>query len=135
MSIMSNIHKIASRVIGMQSIEYRKSLSVSISECGIERPSYGEWIRVRAHVQPGIVASFGSKNLSEKDYKEMGLDWSSITKTVWLSDQDIHTIAIRPSTDQFRINGKIYNIIQMADWDEFNGWRRCYCQQVINNHV
>ena len=135
MSIFTNIHKIASMLIPKQVIYWRKGLGRTVSPAGIPKSVYGEWIRVRAHVQPGIISSFGGKNITEKDYKDMGLDWSHRFFTIWLDKEAITTIAQQSTTDQIKIGEEVYNIIQMADWEEFNGWRRCYCEQVINNQM
>lgn len=135
MSIFTNIHKVASRLIPRQKIEWRKGAVSVLSEAGIMRSQYGEWISVNAHVQPGIISSFGGKNITEKEYKEMGLDWSHRFFTIWVDDSRITTNAQQDTTDQIRLggeDGEIYNIINMADWIEFDGFRRCYCEQVID---
>ena len=136
MSIFTNIHKVASRIIPRQTIEWRKGEVSVLSAAGIMRSQHGEWIKIKAHAQPGIVSSFGGKNITEKDYKEMGLDWSHRFFTIWTDDQNITTIAKQETTDQIRIGGEggeVYNIIHIADWLEFDGWKRCYCEQVIDN--
>ena len=118
MSIFTNIHKVASRIIPRQTIEWRKGKASVLSAAGIMRSQHGEWIKIKAHVQPGIVSSFGGKNITEKDYKEMGLDWSRRYFTIWTDDQNITTIAKQETTDQIRIGGEggeVYNIIHMAD--------------------
>lgn len=131
MSLMFNIHRVASMIIPMQAIEYRNSSGVTISDSGLAKVSYGDWKKIKAHVQPGIVASFGSKNLSEQDYKELGLDWSRLSMTVWLSNSDVQCMALKQSTDQFKINGHIFNILKIADWNDFNGWKRVYCAEIL----
>ena len=133
MSLFTNIHRVASRVIPRKTIKWRKGAETEITDAGIAKSKYGDWIEVRAHVQPGIVASFGSRNIDEKNYKDMGLDWSKRTMTVWIDNSNITTVANQSTTDQFMINGEIFNIIQIADWLECDGWKRCYCEQVIDS--
>lgn len=131
MSIFSNIHRIAARLVPRQTIEYR-SVSSAIGFGGVPSLVYGKWRKVRAHVQPGIISSFGGKNISEKDYKDIGLDFSRNYITMWASNADIATVAHRQNPDQIRVGGRIFNIIQRADWLEFSGWSRCYCVEVMD---
>ena len=65
---ISNVLTVAQNVIGTEPIEFRKCLGSTI-EHGQVIVSYSPWKSVRACVQPGIVSSFGGKNISEKDYK------------------------------------------------------------------
>lgn len=132
MSIFTNIHKIASRMIPRQKISWRKGAESVVTASGIAKSVHGDWVDVYAHVQPGIISSFGGANLSEKDYKEMGLDWSHRFFTVWTDDQHITSVAQAETTDQVRIGEDVFNVIHVADWLEFDGWKRMYCEQVIN---
>lgn len=135
MSIFTNLHKIANSIIPRQRIEWRKSGESFVDDYGQPASSYGEWQSILAHAMPGIISSFGGKNINERDYKEMGLDFSKNYYTVYVDDIDIRTVCEQRSADQFRINGKIFNVIQTEDWAEFgyNGWKRCYCVQVIDD--
>ena len=126
-----NILNIAQSVIGTEPVEFRKCLGSTI-EHGQVIVSYSPWKSVRACVQPGIVSSFGGKNLSEKDYKEMGLDWTRTYYTIWLSGVDISTVQKRDSSDQVRFLGKTLNILQCANWLGLNGWKRCYCVERVD---
>ena len=131
MSLFANIHKRASRIIPRQKILYRTSSDSTTDSYGVRKSSYGDWVAIRAHVTPGIVSSFGGKNIEERDYKDMGLDWSHRFITIWCDDTDIKTLAKKDSPDQLKIGNSIFNIIQVADWIEFNGWKRIYCEEVI----
>ena len=134
MSIFTNIHKLANRIIPRQKIKWRKAGDTTISEYGIAVSQYGEWIEIYAHAMPGIISSFGGKNINERDYKDMGLDFSKNYYTVYCDDIGARTVCEQHGADQFMINGKVFNIIQTEDWEEFgyNGWKRCYCVQVID---
>lgn len=131
MSLHINIHKIASQLIRLDRLEWRRAGITEISDAGIARSVHGEWVSFRAHIQPGVVSSFGGACISEKDYKDIGLDWSHKFYTVWIDNTQVSSIAEMQTTDQFRFYGKIFNIIQIADWAEFDGWRRCFCEQII----
>ena len=131
MSIFSNIHLIASRLIPRQAIEFR-SATTEIGYAGVPSLQYGKWKSVMAHVQPGIISSFGGKNISEKDYKDLGLDFSRNYITIWTSNADIATLAHKQNPSQVRVDGKIFNVIQRADWNVYNGWSRCFCVEVID---
>lgn len=134
MSIFTNLHKIANRIIPRQKIKWRKAGDTTVSEYGIAVSQYGEWMDIYAHAMPGIISSFGGKNINERDYKDMGLDFSRNYYTVYCDDIDARTVCEQHGADQFMINGKVFNIIQTEDWEEFgyNGWKRCYCVQVID---
>lgn len=133
MSIFTNLHKIANRLIPRQRIQWRKALDTVISEDGIAVSGYGEWNAILAHAMPGIISSFGGKNINERDYKDMGLDFSRNYYTVYCDNIDVRTVCEQHSADQFMISGKVFNVIQTEDWEEFgyNGWKRCYCVEVI----
>lgn len=134
MSIFTNLHKIANRIIPRQKIFWRKAKDTIVSDAGIPVSEYGEWTPTMAHALPGIVSSFGGKNINERDYKEMGLDFSRNYYTVYTDNLDVRTVCEQHAADQFKIFGKIFNILQTEDWEEFgyNGWKRCYCVQVID---
>ena len=134
MSIFINLHKLASRIIPRQKIMWRKANDTVISSAGIPVSGYGEWQTTLAHAMPGIISSFGGKNINERDYKDMGLDFSRNYYTVYTDNLDVRTVCEQHAADQFKICGKVFNIIQTEDWEEFgyNGWKRCYCVQVID---
>lgn len=131
MSIFKNIHKIAMRMIPPQTIQYRVGGSSTISPAGRVESNYGEWIDIVANVQPGIIASFGGRNVSEKDYKDFGLDFSRSYVTIWTDNVNVSTVSHQDTADQIKIGTRIYNIIQRANWLEYNGWVRCYCEEEI----
>lgn len=133
MSIFTNLHKIANRIIPRQRVQWRKALDTVISEDGIAVSGYGEWNAILAHAMPGIISSFGGKNINERDYKDMGLDFSRNYYTVYCDNIDVRTVCEQHGADQFMINSKVFNVIQTEDWEEFgyNGWKRCYCVEVI----
>lgn len=134
MSIFTNIHKIASRLIPREKVEFRIAGDSYTDDYGIRHSTFGEWHEMMAHVHPGIVSSFGGRNIEERDYKDMGLDFSHRFMTVWCDDKDIRTICGRDSADQLRIRSMVFNVIHVADWIVFNGWKRFYCEEVINEH-
>lgn len=131
MSVYRNIHRVASRLIPQESIKYRKGLQIAVSDAGIPTATYGAWTAMLAHVQPGIISSFGGKNVSEKEYHDFGLDFSKRYFTIWFDDVDIKTNAKQNVPDQVQIYGSVFNVIHVSDWLEYNGWKRCYCEEVI----
>jgi len=131
MSLFTNIHKIASRIIPTQNVQYRVSGASTTDAYGMRKPSYGNWVSIRAHVNPGIISSFGGKNIEERDYKDMGLDFTHRFLTVWLDGANLKTLVNKDSPDQIKIGDSIFNIIQTADWLDFNGWKRLYCEEVL----
>lgn len=132
MSIFSNVHRLASSVIPRRKIKYRKSKGAVINQFGVRTASYDEWTETIAHVQPGVIAAFGGKCVSERDYKDFGLDFSKMTMTVWLDDKDLSLMVHKDFPDQLMIDGKIFNIMQVSDWLEFSGWKRIFCEEAID---
>lgn len=127
MGIFANIHRIASSVIPRETVMYRTFLSSSINSIGNRSPSYNEWISIKAHVQPGMITAFGSRALSEKDYKQNGLDFSRNYITIWCDGVNISTVNGKEFPDQFKVGDRTYNVIQIADWLAYSGWKQIYC--------
>ena len=124
---VNNILKSALSIIGSHTVKIRIATGTAVNDAGVPTVTYGDPIVVSGSVQPGIVSSFGGKNISEKDYKDMGLDWTRSYITVWIPDVGLKPIHDRKSADTVEYNGRIYNILQSADWETQNGWKRCYC--------
>lgn len=131
MGWLNNIHKIASRIIPTQEIEWRKAGSSTTDQYGQRKSGYGAWTKIRAHVQPGVISSFGGKNVSEKVYDDFGLEFSHKHITVWVDGCDLTTMAKQDSPDQIKYRNCVYNIINVADWLDVDGWKRIYCEEVI----
>ena len=126
---VNNILKSALSIIGSHTVKIRIATGTAVNDAGVPTVTYSEPIAVSGSVQPGIVSSFGGKNISEKDYKDMGLDWTRSYITVWIPDVGLKPIHDRKSADTVEYNGRIYNILQLADWETQNGWKRCYCAE------
>lgn len=128
---IKNILDIASTIIGTEVIQYRKFLTKEIDH-GQVVPTYDDWKNVRACVQPGIVSSFGGKNISLKDYKELGLDWTKCYYTIWATGIDITTVYKQDVSDQIKWGDRILNVMQVENWTGLNGWKRCYCVERVD---
>ena len=124
---VNNILKSALSIIGSHTVKIRVATGTAVNDSGVPTVTYSDPIVVSCSVQPGIVSSFGGKNISEKDYKDMGLDWTRSYITVWIPDVGLKPIHDRESTDTVEFNGRIFNVIQCADWELQNGWKSCYC--------
>ena len=124
---VNNILKSALSIIGSHTVKVRIATGVSVNDAGVPTVTYSEPIVVSGSVQPGIVSSFGGKNISERDYKDMGLDWTRSYITVWIPDVGFSVIHDKKSADTVEFNRRIFNVIQCADWELQNGWKRCYC--------
>lgn len=131
MSLFYNIHRMAAAVIPREPFEYRIGLGTETSPSGRMVPKYSEWKRATGHIQPGIVSSFGGKNIEEKDYKDLGLDFSHRFMTIWCNLKSLTTIAGKTTTNQVRIRGMVFNVIHAADWIVFDGFRRVYVEEVM----
>lgn len=124
---VNNILKSALSIIGSHTVKIRIATGTAVNDAGVPTVTYSDPIVVKGSVQPGVVSSFGGKNISEKDYKDMGLDWTRSYITVWIPDVGLKPIHDKKSTDTVEYNGHIFNVIQCADWELQNGWKRCYC--------
>ena len=139
MRTLNNILNVAHRIIPPTKFKFRTVKEDTTNEFGQRITVYNDWVDTIGSVQPGIVASFGSKNISEKEYKDFGLDFAHGTITIWLSSDLLNTIHHAPSTihgrnstDQVYWSNRIWNVVQVAGWNEYNGWRRCYCVEALN---
>ena len=131
MSLFKNMYRLAQVLIPRERFEYRIPTENIITGAGRIVPSFGEWKSARAFIQPGIVSSFGGKNIEEKDYKDMGLDFSHRYITLWVDSADIGTVANGVSAVQVKVRDRIWNVIHTADWIVFNGWKRIYAEEVM----
>lgn len=131
MSLFKNIHKIASNLIPRQKVQFRKGNGRTISDSGLAKSSYGEWQSATVHLQPGFVSSNNSKNINSEIYSDMGLDFSKVKFTIWIDDTDIDALRDSEVSDQFKINDRIYNVVGVADWLQFDGWKQLYIMEVL----
>lgn len=131
MSFLNNVHKMASKVIPTRVIEWGEQGKSSTDQYGCRNEGTVTWRTVKAHVQPGIISSFGGKNIDEKDYKDFGLDFSHRHITIWIDGTNIHTVAEKDSPDKVRFDEMVFNVMHTADWLDFDGWKRCYCEEVL----
>lgn len=123
----NNILTTAMRVIGTKKVTYRLYSGKEVDELGIPKISYGDWISAVASCQPGIVSSFGGKCISEKEYRDLGFSWARTYITVWVNNAPVTTSENEDSADQIMYNGQIFNVLQVENWLDQNGWKRCYC--------
>ena len=131
--MIKHIFDMAMKIIPRNAFQYRKFNGVSTNQFGQRITSYTDWNNGFGVVQPGIISSFGGKNISEKDYKDLGLDFARATVTVWIKGVELKSVNGESSCDQVMFEGKIYNVIQAANWNEYSGWRRCYCQEIVKD--
>ena len=73
---VNNILKSALSIIGSHTVKIRIATGTAVNDAGVPTVTYSEPIVVSGSVQPGIVSSFGGKNISQNDYKAMGVDWT-----------------------------------------------------------
>lgn len=122
-----SILKSAFSIIPHSSVDYRKFSGLTTNDFGISTHLYTEWRTAEGIAQPGIVSSFGGKCIELKDYKELGLDWSRRYITIWIPDVGLENATERNGSDQIRWNNRVFNVLQVENWDVYNGWQRCYC--------
>ena len=74
--MIKHIFDMAMKIIPRNAFQYRKFNGVSTNQFGQRITTYTDWNNGFGVVQPGIISSFGGKNISEKDYKDLGLDFA-----------------------------------------------------------
>lgn len=122
-----NLLKVAMNMIPHTSIYYRRYEGASVNKYGVTVQTYTEPKTVNASVQPGIVSSFGGKNVELKDYKELGLDWSRRHITVWMPDVGLETNTDKDGSDVIEYLGRTFIVLHVENWLEYDGWIRVYC--------
>ena len=123
------------RIVPPTTIQYQKFIARAIGDFGVATETYSAVESVEASVQPGIVASFGGKCVELKDYKEMGLDWSRRYITAWMPGRGLEPPVDRNGSDRIIYGGRIFNVLQVEDWEDYNGWQRVYavCDKSVND--
>lgn len=127
-NLYRNMFDRATAIIPTQKIKYRLPAGRLVSASGRLTPIYSEWRTLKCVLEPGLVSSFASKNLSDKDYKRVGMDFSINSYTVWAKTDDIFPVHDGEAACQFQIFGKVYNVKQMEDWAMTDGWKRMYSE-------
>lgn len=127
-NLYRNMFDRATAIIPTQKIKYRIPTGKSVSASGRLTPVYSAWQTLKCVLEPGLVSSFASKNLSDKDYKRVGMDFSINSYTVWAKVDDIFPVRDGEAACQFQIFGKVYNVKQMEDWAMIDGWKRIYSE-------
>ena len=132
--IFRSLHRLANRLIPREKMKYRIANKSVTDEYGMVKPTYSDdgWITIKGHIMPGIISSFGGKNINARDYHDLGLDFSKNYYTVYTDDVNVKNLVHKDSPDQVMLHGRIFNIIQTEDWLEYNGWKRLYCVEVID---
>lgn len=132
---ISNILRSAQKLIPSDNVsngfKYRKCIGTETNEYGDRVIKFTEWIDGDGHIQPGIVTGFGIKNISESDIKQLGLDMSRRSITIWINNANLSTVAGQSSSDQVLYDGRIFQIVNVCNWGNYNGWQNCFCQELI----
>ena len=126
-----NVLKKAFTHIPTTTVQYRKYLGKTVSSAGLLTTSYSNWNASKAVVEPGVVSSFGGANREQQLYNDNGLNFGHKFVTVWICNADLNTVSNQDTPDQIQYDNKTYNIREVANWLNFDGWKRLYCEEVI----
>ena len=134
MSLFTNIHRIASRVIPTQSIQWRRAVGKETDQYGVSKLKYTDWQTIkRAHSEPGFARSAGQRSPGQDLYDDFGLSFTRRTFTVWCDDKGVNAIIGKEGTDQIKIGDVVCNVVRVEDWIEFDGWKRILVQEDKGN--
>lgn len=100
--------------------EYRIHEDTKINEFGQAEGGYGEWKKGYGIVQP---ASEGNEHVE-------GVDITRKSVNVWIYGVRLTGTYRQDSSDQIRYLGKVYNVVSVDDWDAYDSYCKCTCQEV-----
>jgi hypothetical protein len=107
-----NIFKMASMAIGLQTVTWKKFVSRSISDVGIDIPVYDNGTIIKASIQP----------VSRSVYEQNGLDLQKNYVTIFTSHELID-VQRDHSSDRIIYNGSTFQLLaNQGDWFTVDGW-------------
>ncbi|MDR1367916.1 MAG: hypothetical protein LBJ76_04270 [Candidatus Accumulibacter sp.] len=116
----NNLLKQAMRLIGHQTVVYRKNIGSAISDTGRDVPAYAPPVEIGSgSVQP----------VPTSRYAEMGLDLEKVYVT-WYVPADVTGVSRGLSGDQIEWNGAVYQCQDDTSWYGQDGWRQVTCVRV-----
>ena len=118
----------ALNVVPKTRFKYRIVTAFVTNEIGNTIPSYSAWNDAEGAIQPGLTFSFNARGVSNpiEIAKKIGLDISKNMITVF-AKLDLSNIAKKETPDQIMYDGRIFNIMSISDWYEFDGWKSLIC--------
>lgn len=120
--------KKALTVVPKTRFKYRIVQSFVTNEIGNTIATYSEWTDAEGAIQPGLTFSFNARGVSSpiEIAKKIGLDISKNMITVF-AKLNLSNIAKQETPDQIMFDGRIFNIMSVSDWYEFDGWKSLIC--------
>jgi len=107
-----NLLLMASRVIGLQSITYKRFIKREVNDIGLDVPTYDTGVTVKASVQP----------LSRSVYEQFGLDLQKNYITIYTA-KNMVDLKRDNSSDIITFNGASYQLpSNQGDWFAVDGW-------------
>ena len=115
-----NLLKQAMRLIGRQTVVWRRNIGRATSATGRDTPQYAEPVTVdEGSVQP----------VAAKRYAEMGLDWHKDYVT-WYVPADVAGVERGLSGDLIEWNGAAWQCQEETPWFGQDGWKEALCVRV-----
>jgi hypothetical protein len=116
----NNLLKRALRLLGNQTVVYRKNTGRTTSATGRDVPRYARPVTMRTgSVQP----------VPSARYAELGLDFEKVYVT-WYVPADVSGVARDLSGDRIEWNGAVCQCQDETPWFGQDGWKQVTCVKV-----
>lgn len=106
-----NVLSVAFGAIAQQRVLFIRATGRTQNAVGNWVTSYAEPVEYRASFQP----------VDAKKYEQLGLDMAKEYKNIWLRTP-VDGIKRGESPDRFAHSGRLYDVQDVADWYEQDGW-------------
>jgi len=106
-----NVLAVAFGAIAQQSVLFIRATGRTQNAVGKWVTSYADPVEYRASFQP----------VDAKKYEQLGLDMAKEYKNIWIRTP-VDGIKRGASPDRFAHNGRLYDVQDVADWYDQDGW-------------
>ena len=103
-------------------MRYRKYLGLETTEFGQTVAAYSEWKEALGSVQPA----------GERTERVNGVDFAQSHYSVWVFDAPVTGNHNQKACDQIEYQGRLFNVIAVDDWLDFDNYRKLDCVEVMN---
>lgn len=116
----SNLLRMASSLIKLDTIQLLKLNSNAVNDIGIKVPVYDAPINIRASVQP----------VPRSLFQNLGLDWKKKYVTLYTENADMIGVERDGAGDHILFNGNEYQVESETEWRPIDGWAAFLCVEV-----
>ena len=115
----ANLFNVASRLIGMQKVQYMKNIGRVQDKSRNWISKFAAPVMLRASVQA----------VNRSKYQELGLELQKNYVNIFTT-ADIVDIERDASGDQFIFNHRLYQMESETSWTVQDGWASCLCVEI-----